>query len=67
MDLARKFDGKKFMWDGDTYSDEDKAREVMKKYEADGFETRLVKEGSNFYVFSRRVVKEVVVEGTPPV
>lgn len=67
MDLARIIKGKKFMWDGDTYSDEKSAKETAQKYKKDGFETEVLKEEDNFFVFTRRVVKEVVVEGEPAI
>ena len=63
MELSRKFEGKKFMWDGNEYTDEKEAKETMKKYEDDGFEVRLVKEEGKFYLFTRREVKEIIVEG----
>ncbi len=53
--LARKLDGKKFMWDGGTYPTEDEARQVMHGYENDGFETRMFVEGDQYLVYSRRV------------
>ena len=67
MDLARIIDGKKYMWDGSTYPDENSAKEAVQKYSEDGFETEVLKEDNNFYVFSRRVVEEVVVEGEPTI
>ncbi len=67
MDLARIINGKKFMWDGATYPEEASAKETAQKYMEDGFETEVLKEDNNFYVFSRRVVKEVVVEGEPTI
>jgi hypothetical protein len=63
MDLARTFSGKKFMWDGKTYQKE--AKEVGQKYKDDGFEVELVEESGQYFLFTRRVVKEVVVEGKP--
>jgi hypothetical protein len=53
--LARKLDGKKFMWDGGTYATEDEAQQVMHGYEKDGFETRMFIEEEQFLVYSRRV------------
>ncbi|MBI4796141.1 MAG: hypothetical protein HY790_09965 [Deltaproteobacteria bacterium] len=53
--LARKLDGKKFMWDGGTYETEDQAQQVMHGYEKDGFETRMLVEGNHYLVYSRRV------------
>ena len=63
MDSFRLFDGKKYMWDGVEYETESAAQENFDKYKKDGFETQIVKEDDKFFIFSRRVVKEVVVEG----
>ncbi len=65
MELARIFNGKKFMWDGEVYTDEKKRREISQKYKDDGFEVELVEEENQYFLFTRRVVKEVVVEGSP--
>ena len=65
MELARIFNGKKFMWDGRVYTDEKERREIGQKYQDDGFEVEMVEEGGEYFLFTRRVVKEVVVEGTP--
>ncbi len=65
MDLARIFNGKKFMWDWNVYTDEKERRETGQKYKDDGFEVELVEEGGEYFLFTRRVVKEVVVEGKP--
>jgi len=65
MDLARVLDGKKFMWDKVTYEDKKSADEATKKYKADDFETHAIQEDGKYYVFTRRVVTEVVVEGSP--
>jgi hypothetical protein len=35
-------------------------------YEAQGFETQLVEEEGKLLLYTRRVVKEVVVQGEPP-
>lgn len=65
MELARVFNGKKFMWDGRAYTDEKERREITQKYRDDGFEVEMVDEGGQYFLFTRRVVKEVVVEGKP--
>ncbi len=65
MELARVFDDKKFMWDGRAYDDVEEMRKVSQKYQDDGFEVREVKEGNQYFLFTRRVVKEVVIEGSP--
>ena len=66
MENAKVIDGKKFMWDGETYTGKEKAQEVISNYEKEGFETRLIKEGEEYFVYSRRVVTEIVVEGQQP-
>jgi len=65
MQLSRIFDGKKFIWDGSTYNDEKSAFEISQKYESDGFETKVINEENKYFVFSRRIVKEIIVEGQP--
>ena len=65
MEIAKIIDGKKFMWDGETYPGKEKAQEVKSNYEKEGFETRLIKEGEEYFVYSRRVVTEIVIEGQP--
>ena len=65
MELARIFNGKKFMWDGKVYTDEKERRGIGQKYQDDGFEVEMVEEGGEYFLFTRRVVKEVIVEGTP--
>jgi len=59
---AEKINGKKFMWDKGYYSTEAEAKEKMDEYEKDGFETRLVKEKGKFLIYTRRIVKEIVLE-----
>ncbi len=53
--------GKKFMWDGVDYPSGEKTLESMKKYKADGFEVELQEEGGKTYLYTRRVVKQVIV------
>jgi hypothetical protein len=65
MDLARIFNGKKFMWDGKAYKDESERRESIQKYKDDGFEIETAEEDNQYFLFTRRVVKEVKVEGSP--
>jgi hypothetical protein len=67
MELARVLNGKKFMWDGRTYTDEKERGEMAQEYEDDGFEVELVEEGDEYFLFTRRVVTEIVVEGEPPI
>ena len=65
MELARIFNEKKFMWDGKTYVDEKEVKEISQKYQDDGFEVEMVEEDGEYFLFTRRVVTEVVVEGQP--
>ena len=53
--LARKVNGKKFMWDGVVYDSDESAQQVMEDYAKDGFEVEKVVEGGQFLVYSRRV------------
>jgi len=59
MRLARFIDGKKFMWDGAEYREKAEARSVMEGYTKDGFETRMIQEEDQFYLFTRRLVSPV--------
>ena len=65
-DVSKIIDGKKFMWDGVAYESEKEARDVKKKYEDDEFEVELVQEEEKHFLYTRRVVTEIVVEGEPP-
>jgi hypothetical protein len=53
--------GKKFMWDGVDYPSGEKTLEAMNKYKADGFEVERCEEDEKTYLYTRRVVKQVVV------
>ncbi len=55
MPLARKVDGKKYMWDGATYETQEQAAEAMHGYEKNGFEVKLFVEEDQYLVYSRRV------------
>ena len=61
-DVAKKIDGKKFMWDKGHYSTEDEARRKMTQYEGDGFESTCVEENDTYLVYTRRLVTEIVLE-----
>lgn len=64
--IARFFDGHKYMWDGEVYESRDAAEAKRKAYGDNEFETRLVEDPEGHLVYTRRVVTEVVVEGEPP-
>jgi hypothetical protein len=62
----RFFERLKFMWDGEAYDTRDAAEAKKNDYETRGFETQLVEEEGNTLLYTRRVVKEIVIEGKPP-
>lgn len=66
MQLARIINGKKYMWDKGIYSTEAEANEKIKKYEKEGFETHLVEDERKYFIYSRRIVTEIVLEGDAP-
>ncbi|MEW6387140.1 MAG: hypothetical protein AB1491_06465 [Thermodesulfobacteriota bacterium] len=53
--LSRKFNGKKFLWDGATYGSRDEAAAALEAYQKDGFEVELLEEEGRYLVYSRRV------------
>jgi len=65
-DTSKVTEGKKFMWDGQIYESEKDAKEVKQKYEDDNFEVELIQEENQYFLYSRRVVKEIVLDGEPP-
>jgi hypothetical protein len=54
---------KKFMWDGIAYPTKEEALEKAQKYKEGGFEVETFEENEKTYLYTRRVIKEVVVEG----
>ena len=65
MDLARVFNGKKYMWDGRAYETKQDMKKTAEEYIKENFEVEEVEEEDKHYLFTRRVVTEVVVEGSP--
>ena len=59
--LAIVVDGKKFMWDGQLYQSTGDAVGAADLYQKDNFETQVVAEDGRFLVYTRRLVKEVIV------
>ena len=59
---SEKFEGMKFMLDGQAYDSQADAEKVMEDYRNAGFDVRILEEDGKFLVFSRRIVKEVKVE-----
>ncbi len=66
-DSFKIMDNKKFMWDGETYEGIEQAKAAEETYKKDNFETRIIEEEGKPLVYTRREVKEIVLEGeTPP-
>jgi hypothetical protein len=57
--LAMISDGKKFMWDGQAYDNREEASQAEQSYENDNFQVRITEEGGKFFVYTRRIVREV--------
>jgi len=59
--LSLVLDGKKYMWDGSVYATRDEASAVEETYRNNNFEVCVTEEEGKFLVYSRKVIKEVVV------
>ena len=62
MEKVIFLDEKKFMWDSRTYMTEAEANAVKEDYEKNNFETYLILEEEKYFLFTRKVVTDVVVE-----
>jgi len=60
---ARVFDGKKYMWDGEEYEADHEAAAARERYVAAGFEVQLWHDHDRAYLYTRRTITEVVVDG----
>jgi hypothetical protein len=58
---AVMIEGKKFLWDGRLFDTHDDASRQAEAYKTDNFEVQLVERGNQHLVYTRRLVKEVVV------
>ena len=65
-DISKVINGKKFMWDGAVYESKKEAEDTMQKYKDDNFEVELIEEEKKHLLYTRRVVKDIVVEGEAP-
>jgi hypothetical protein len=63
MDLTRQFNEQKYVWDGSEYATEEEACAKRAEYEQAGFSVQTVADAGKHFVFTRRVVKDVVVSG----
>jgi hypothetical protein len=64
-DNYKFFGNDKYMWDGSEYDSKEAAEEAEKKLKEENFETKVIEEDGKFFLYNRRQVKEVVVEGAP--
>jgi hypothetical protein len=55
------------MWDGEAYESQSDALSRKKLYEEKGFEVGMFNEQGKFLLYTRREVKEIVIEGTAAV
>lgn len=62
VERARRFDGRKLLWDGVAYDSEDEARIAVEKYADEGFEVEVWMEQDKAFVYTRRMVKEAAAE-----
>lgn len=56
-------DTRKFMLDGETYQSHKDAEDKKHEYEGSNFEVRIVEDGGKHYIYTRRVVAEIMLEG----
>jgi len=61
-DISLIINGKKFMWDGVVYKTKQEASDKMQKYKNDGFEVELLEEEGQYFLYTRRVVTEIVID-----
>lgn len=54
-------DAKKLLWDGRLFETKDEASVAAESYKNDNFEVQMVQVGGTYLIYTRRVVKEVVV------
>ena len=65
MDNFKIIEDKKYMWDGEDYESEAAALENKSKYEKDDFQAKLIMEEGKIFVYTRRVVTDIIVKGEP--
>ena len=54
---------KKFMWDGIDFPSKEAVLDAMQAYKKNGFEVELLEKDEKLLLYTRRVVKDVVVQG----
>ena len=66
IDESRYEGNNKFMWDGEVYNASADAEQKKKSYEGNGFEARMLEQEGKYLLYTRREVKEIVLDGAPP-
>lgn len=59
--LSLLCDGRKFLWDGSVYATREEASPVEESYRNNNFEVRVTEEEGKCLIYTRKVIKEVVV------
>jgi hypothetical protein len=54
-------DGKKFLWDGQVFATSEDAARQSETYKKDNFDVQMVEVSGSYLLYTRRVVKEIVV------
>jgi len=54
-------EGKKYMWDGSHYASREEVAPVEEAYRKSNFEVCVMEEEGKFLVYTRKVIKEVVL------
>ncbi|MBL6949105.1 MAG: hypothetical protein ISR57_00525 [Bacteroidales bacterium] len=62
MDNVKFFNGEKFMWDGITHENENNMQKMKAEYETNNFEIRIIQEEEKYFLFTRRVVTEIIID-----
>ena len=50
------------MWDGITHENENDMQKMKAEYETNNFETQIVQEEEKYFLFTRRVVTEIIID-----
>ena len=68
MDIENvRYEGSsKFMWDGEIYEDRASMKSKKEEYTGKNFEVLIFEQDGNYFLYTRRVVKEIVLDGPPP-
>lgn len=59
--LSLILDQRKFLWDGSLYATREEALAIAEAYQKNNFEVHVTEAEGKFLVYTRKVIKEVVV------